>query len=200
MRFLLFSDLHCSRSAAEKLAIMAKNADILIGAGDFGNIRSGLSQTINILQTLPQPAVLMPGNSESFEELEAACENWPSAHVLHGSGIEIEGIPFWGIGGGVPVTPFGSWSYDFTEAEAEAMLKDCPKNGILISHYPPKGYLDISSSGRSLGSRAVLAAMERCSPQLLVCGHIHESGGKEVKVGSTTVINAGPRGIWWGKK
>ncbi len=48
-----------------------------------------------------------------------ACRNWKSAHVLDGTQIAIDGITFFGIGGGIPVTPFGSWSYDFTEKEAK---------------------------------------------------------------------------------
>jgi len=34
-------------------------------------------------------------------------------------------------------------------------------------------------------------------PILAVCGHIHESTGKNPKLESTTVISAGPNGILW---
>ena len=47
----------------------------------------------------------------------------------------------------------------------------------------------------SLGSVAVREAIEEKSPRLLVCGHIHESGGKSEFVGKTRIVNAGPRGV-----
>jgi Icc-related predicted phosphoesterase len=109
----------------------------------------------------------------------------------------VSGISFFGVGGGVPVTPFGSWSYDFTEAQAAALLQDCPSQGVLISHSPPKGAVGRSSSGRSLGSTAVRETIVQKNPQLVVCGHIHESGGQQARINQTVVVNAGPKGILW---
>ena len=34
-------------------------------------------------------------------------------------------------------------------------------------------------------------------PALVVCGHIHASGGQTAHIGATPVINAGPDGIKW---
>ena len=82
---------------------------------------------------------MVPGNSESTEELMQACRSWKSAHVLHGSYTTIEGVTFFGIGGGISITPFGSWSYDFSEDEARDLLRDCPSGGVLVSHSPPWG-------------------------------------------------------------
>jgi Icc-related predicted phosphoesterase len=95
------------------------------------------------------------------------------------------------------VTPFGSWSYDFTEDDASEMLASCPERCVLVSHSPPKGAVDISSSGQSLGSKAIRTAIERVTPLLVVCGHIHGSAGKEARIGSTPIINAGPDGVEW---
>lgn len=197
MKLLLFSDLHGDQRAAQQLVKLAQTVDIVVGAGDFGNVRSGIDKAIALLNSIDKPAVLVPGNAESTEELEAACRAWPSSHVLHGSGVEIEGIPFFGIGGGIPVTPFGSWSYDFTEDEARQLLADCPAGGVLVSHSPPKGLVDASSRGQNLGSKAVRETVERQQPALVVCGHIHESAGQQVSLGGTVVINAGPQGVVW---
>ena len=196
-RFLLFSDLHADFDQAQKIVDRSHDFDIVIGAGDFGNLRRQLTKTIEVIRAIRCPVVLVAGNNESTEELQNACHSWKSAHVLHGSGVTIEGIPFWGIGGGVPTTPFGDWSYDFTEAEAAALLADCPRKAVLVSHSPPQGVLDRSSSGKHLGSTSVLAAMQRTTPQLVVCGHIHASCGQSLHVGKTCVINAGPLGVEW---
>ena len=197
MKLLLFSDVHCSMEHCRELVRKSSDVDVVIGAGDLGLVRQGLQDTIDALKTIEKPVILVPGNSESREELEEACKDWPSAVVLHGSGTEIAGVSFWGVGGGIPVTPFGDWSYDFTEQEGVEMLAGCPRGGILITHSPPHGVLDISSAGQHFGSRAVREAILAKNPRLCVCGHIHESSDSRDQLGDTTVVNAGPRGMFW---
>jgi Icc-related predicted phosphoesterase len=195
MKLLLFSDLHSDFRTASKLVAISKDVDIVVGAGDFCIGRRGLEKIIIALSQIKKPTVLVPGNSESDEELTAACRLWKSAHVLHGRQVSIDGTTFFGIGGGIPTTPFGSWSYDFSEDEAYELLRDCPPGCILVSHSPPNGVLDLSSNGRRLGSRAVRETIEHRQPALVVCGHIHGSSGQTDRLGDITVINAGPRGI-----
>ncbi len=197
MRLLLFSDVHRNLNAARELVRMSRDVDVVVGAGDFGTMRRGVEEVIDALSATDPPTVLVPGNSESYEELASACKNWPSANVLHGSGTKINSVEFWGVGGAIPVTPFGSWSYDFTEEDGRRLFAKCPTGAVMVSHSPPKGAVDVSSSGRSLGSIAVREAIDRCQPLLVVCGHIHESGGQSASVGITPVVNAGPQGIVW---
>jgi Icc-related predicted phosphoesterase len=197
VRLLLFSDLHADIAAAEQLLRRARDADVLVGAGDLGNVRRNVFVGLDVLKASGKPAVLVAGNNESTEELQEACAGWPAAYVRHGTSVEIDGVTFFGLPGGVPVTPFGSWSYDFTEDEAAELLADCPVECVLVSHSPPRGVLDVSSSGRSLGSTAVRAAVERLRPRLVVCGHIHASAGQQTLLGTTPVVNAGPDGIGW---
>jgi uncharacterized protein len=197
VKLLLFSDLHRDVQAAARLVELARSADVLVGAGDFASVRRGLNDCLNVLRAISCPAVLVPGNNESFEELMHTCKNWPSAHVLHGSGVTIGGVEFFGLGGGVPTTPFGDWSFDLTEGEAAEKLLDAPKGGVLVSHSPPKGAVDVASNGKSLGSVAVRDAIDRLQPQLVVCGHIHASAGQIAIIGATTIINAGPTGMTW---
>jgi Icc-related predicted phosphoesterase len=197
MKLLLFSDLHEDEAAARRLVERAEAADVVIGAGDFGNVRRGVAACIDMLRTIDRPAVLVPGNNESLEELAEACRTWPRAHVLHGSGVTLAGVSFYGLGGGVPVTPFGAWSYDFTEDQAARLLAQCPAGGVLVSHSPPKGAVDRSSRGQSLGSVAVRDAVLRLRPVLVVCGHIHGCAGQHTLLGGTPVVNAGPAGVEW---
>lgn len=197
MKLLLFSDLHRDLEQAARLVERSHDADIVVAAGDICSMHSGLEATIAILRRIERPTVLVPGNAETVDELVAACEAWPSSTVLHGTGDNIDGVDFFGLGGGVPVTPFGSWSYDFTEQQATELLGDCPENAILVTHSPPKGILDSDSTGRSLGSTAVAELIESKHPRLVVCGHIHACGGRTERTGATTVVNAGPRGVVW---
>jgi Icc-related predicted phosphoesterase len=197
LKLLLFSDLHSDFRTAAKLVELSAEADVVVGAGDFCNVRRGLEDIIQALAQIKKPTVLVPGNAENDMELHQACRLWQKSYVLHGNQATIGGIQFFGIGGGIPVTPFGSWSFDLTENQAVKLLQSCPPGGVLVSHSPPKGVLDLSSDGRSLGSRAVKEAIKAKKPQLVVCGHIHGSAGQVEHLAETTVINAGPKGIVW---
>jgi len=196
-KVLLFSDVHCSEAACHALVDKSRDVDLVIGAGDLAHVRRGLDISISILKAIDKPTVLVPGNNESERELQDAIAYWDAAIVLHGSGTEVSDIPVYGIGGGIPVTPFGDWSYDFSECEARAMLSDLPSGAILVSHSPPKGLVDVSSSGVSLGSASVREAIVEKHPLLVVCGHIHENAGRHAMLGRTPVVNAGPGGIVW---
>jgi Icc-related predicted phosphoesterase len=197
MKLLVFSDLHSDLSAATQLVHQANAVDAVVCAGDLCNAHQRLEQIVSVLAAFDRPTVLVAGNNETTSELRDACAEWPHFHVLHGSGVELLGMPFWGVGGGIPVTPFGAWSYDFAEDQAEPLLTGCPIGSILVTHSPPFGVLDVSGSGKNLGSTTVRLTIERCHPRLAVCGHIHASGGKRAMLGTTTVINAGPAGLIW---
>ena len=165
----------------------------MLGVGDFASVHSGLAETIEALRAIEAPAVLVPGNNETEEALREACADWEQAVVLHGEGAEIEGVPFFGLGAGIPVTPW-EWSFDLTEEAAAELLEACPEGCVLAVHSPPRGHVDVSGAGRHLGSEAVLRAIERRRPRLALCGHIHESWGRQSRIGPTPVINLGPEG------
>ena len=193
MRLLAFSDLHRDLDQAARLVEAAADADVVVGAGDFASIHEGLSATITALAPITAPTVLVPGNNETEDALRAACEGWDAATVLHGQGAEIDGTQFFGLGAGIPITPW-DWSFDLDEDQAAERLAACPEGAVLVVHSPPKGHCDTSSSGDHLGSEAILETIESKRPPLAVCGHIHEAWGAEDEVGETTVINLGPSG------
>jgi uncharacterized protein len=195
MNLLLFSDVHCDLDAALSLVARSHEADVLVCAGDLGVMRTGLQEVVDVLSASACPVVLVAGNGESDQELERACDSWAGGHVLHGSGCEIGGTHFWGLGGGIPVTPFGSWSFDLSEEEARPLLEGCPADAVLVTHSPPWEHVDVAG-GEHLGSRAVLEAIERARPRLAVCGHIHACWEAESRIGPTRVVNAGPSGVW----
>ena len=199
MDLLLFSDVHGDLDACRGLVDRAADVDVVVGAGDFCVARRNLAAPIETLSAIDTPTVLVPGNAETEDEIAAqvSAAGWDAAHVLHGDGVTIDGQSFFGIGGGIPITPFGPWSYDFSEAEARDLLTGCPEGAVLVSHSPPKNAVDRDSKGQSLGSTAVRAAIEETRPVLTVCGHIHGSWDETAKIGTTSVVNAGPGGIAW---
>ncbi len=134
----------------------------------------------------------MPGNNETDSALWRAAASLPDARVLHGDGATIDGVSFYGVGAGVPPTPF-PWSWDLTDAAAAELLAPCPQAAVLIVHSPPLGYVD-RAFGRHLGSRAILDAIQAKRPRLVVCGHIHQCWGQEALIGESPVVNLGPEG------
>jgi Icc-related predicted phosphoesterase len=195
VKLLAFSDLHRDLEQAARLVEMSAEADLVIGAGDFASVHEGLAETIDALAAIETPTVLVPGNNETNEALRDATAGWPAAIVLHGSGTTIEGVDVYGLGAGIPVTPWG-WSFDLDDEAAAAMLAPCPEAAILVLHSPPQGHCDTNGGGDHFGSAALLRAIEEKSPRLAVCGHIHESWGCESQVGGTPVRNLGPKGTW----
>jgi uncharacterized protein len=193
MRVLAFSDLHVDLAQAERLVAAGGDADVVLGVGDFASVHSGLEETINALRALRVPTVLVPGNNETDDALREAVEGWEDAVVLHGEEVEIDGMTFFGLGAGVPVTPW-DWSFDLTEEEAARKLGRCPEGCVLAVHSPPRGHVDRSASGKHLGSVAVLDAIVVKRPRPALCGHIHEAWGQRSKIGSTEIVNLGPRG------
>ncbi len=206
MRLLLVSDLHRNLEATRSIVDRAPEFDVVVVAGDLAIKREGLQEIVNVMAPIETPTVLVCGNGESPEELRAACARardqvtgarWAAAHVLHGESVEIGGVTFFGLGGAVPVTPFGSWSYDIPEDDAACLLSTCPEGAVLVSHSPPNGHVDSDGSGQHHGSWSVLEAIERAQPRLVVCGHIHACWGEESRIGESPVVNAGPRGVSW---
>ncbi len=196
MKMLLFSDVHCSEPAVRRLLALAQYADVIVGAGDFGTMRRGVAETMAPFRLIDRPIILVPGNAESIEQLQDAVP-WAHAHNLHGGGVDVNGVSFFGFGGGVPVTPFGAWSYDFTEEDAAAGLASCPTDAVLVVHSPPHGAVDLTSRGQHMGSTSIRETVIRCKPRLVVCGHIHESADRDELLNSTPVVNAGPQGVLW---
>jgi Icc-related predicted phosphoesterase len=193
VKILAFSDLHRDLDQAAELVERSSDADVVIAAGDFASVHEGLEEAIDALSAITVPTVLVPGNNETEDALRAACEGWDAAIVLHGQGTEIDGAQFFGLGAGVPITPW-DWSFDLDEEQAARKLAGCPEGAVLVVHSPPKGHCDQSSGGEHLGSEAILEAIEAKRPPLAVCGHIHESWGAESEIGPTRVMNLGPAG------
>jgi Icc-related predicted phosphoesterase len=195
VKLLAFSDLHRDLGQATKLVEMSAEADVVIGAGDFASVHEGLEETIDTLAAIEVPTILVPGNNETEDALREAASKWSAATVLHGSGTTIDGSEFFGLGAGIPVTPW-EWSFDLDDDSATEQLAACPEKVVLVLHSPPQGHCDTNGSGDHFGSPALLQAIEQKHPRLAVCGHIHESWGCQSQVGGTPVYNLGPKGTW----
>ncbi|MGB0498136.1 MAG: metallophosphoesterase family protein [Rubricella sp.] len=194
MRILAFSDLHRDAVAATAIVEAARNADLVIGAGDFATVHQGLDEAMTWLDPMQDKAVYVPGNNET----EAALRNATDARVLHGATTVFEGVTIAGIGCAIPPLPSPPWpSFDLDEEDARDMLSGIARADILITHSPPSGACDRLQDGRSIGSVAVCEAIERLQPQFVFCGHVHPSWGERARIGRSTIANLGPSVNWF---
>lgn len=96
-------------------------------------------------------------------------------------GIKIFGTP-WN-------KEFFNWGFNASERELEEKYSKIPKDTqLLVCHEPPYGYGDYNGTDHC-GSRALLSAIKRIKPEIVICGHIHEGYGS-YKLGPTLIINA----------
>ena len=135
---------------------MAAEADVVIGAGDFASVHEGLEETIDALAAIETPTVLVPGNNETEDALREAAAGWEAATVLHGEGTEIDGVAFFGLGAGIPVTPW-DWSFDLDDDRGERDARRLPRGR------RPRPPLPAAGATATPTPAAITSAARRCS-------------------------------------
>ena len=196
MRLLAFSDLHRRVAMAEDIAARSGQADLLIGAGDFGVNGEGHADTLEVFRQTGKPMLIVAGNHDSSDAIRAFCADWPDAIVLDGEAVEIAGERFFGLGRETPQSHLEAWNESRTEEKAAALLAAAPAYDILVTHSPPLGYADRKRDGTLGGSRAVRDAVVARQPRLHIFGHVHFSFGAEARLGAARLLNLGPEGTW----
>ena len=197
MRILAFSDLHRNREIAQSIVEASQQADVVVGAGDFATKGEGLAETFDILRQIAVPVIFVAGNHDILAEMKIGVRNWQTAHLLHGTGIVLQGIPFFGLGYEIPAGADKPWNQRLEEVEAEALLAHCSEGAVLVTHSPPFGVADLQRNGEHEGSRAILSIIELRQPRLALCGHIHNAWGMKGSIGNCPVHNLGPSVHWF---
>lgn len=190
MKMVVISDTH-----GQHRDLILPDGDILIHAGDIS--RGGTKeQVIDFLEWFAEHPhshkVFISGNHDFFFEQSESKEVRriiPEGIIyLNDSGIEINGVKFWGS----PITPwFHSWAFNrHRGAEIKQHWDLIPDNiDVLITHGPPFGVLDETAYGKRVGCEELLLRVYHVKPRYHLFGHIHESYGSFTK-GEITFINA----------
>jgi Icc-related predicted phosphoesterase len=188
LRILAFSDLHGDQSLIDRVKRESKGCELVLCCGDITPAHGKTIDAGRRIGKLDVRVLAVPGNFELPNDMRTLCKElgWTD---LHGKSFEINGIVFAGCGGG-NVGPFRT-PYELSEQEFSELLDklDTSKPFVLVSHCPPKGFVDEPRQGLHVGSESIRKFVEEKQPILQFCGHIHESGGKEVNLGNTRVIN-----------
>jgi predicted phosphohydrolase len=188
LRLVCLSDLH-----SLKPVFPIPEGDVLVIAGDvcgYGTLAE-IKAFDAFLADLPHPhKLLIAGNHD-----------WPFARVpdqaitlvrhatyLQDSGIDINGIKFWGS----PWQPeFCNWAFNLPRgAPLTKVWAQIPNDvNVLITHGPPYGILDQVPGGEHVGCEELRQALQRVRPKVHIFGHIHEGYGVLEQDG-TVFVNA----------
>ena len=180
MILLHLSDTHGKHHLLKDLP----KADIIVHSGDISEdgTESEVLDFLNWFCDLSyRYKIFVAGNHDFCLENAQQIEGLPhDCHYLHSSGVEIEGVKFWGV------------SY-FTSDElagniAQQMMEIPLNTDVLITHRPPYCILDFDDSN-NFGCVDLLHAMSKIRPKYHLFGHVHTGYGIE-KSQYTTFVNA----------
>ncbi len=190
MKILAFVDMHGHLPALKTLLRKAKeeNVDVVVCAGDFTIFSNHLYYILHELNTLGKPILVIPGNHENGIEIRKCCILLENCIALHNNKFRLGEYLFIGYGGG----GFDAIDKGF-EKSSKQFLKLLKKEDkpILVTHAPPYNTRVDNLNGIHCGNRSIRNFIKKAKPVLAVCGHLHETMGKEDRIGKTRVINPG---------
>ena len=178
MHLTLISDTH-----GQHRSLSLPKGDILIHAGDISK-RGGQAEVKDFLEWFSEQdyehKIFIAGNHDFYFE-DASRESVDhiipeGVTYLNDSGVEIEGIRFWGS----PVQPrFYDWA--FNRDRGRDIQKHWDKipvsTDVLITHGPPYEVLDMTNDGLRVGCEDLRDTLQRLRVRCHIFGHIHESYG-----------------------
>ncbi len=187
MKIYAVADVHGHFSRLEKIKTNAGKTkpDVIVIAGDITR-RWNPVPFITELAKLSIPILTILGNSDS-SKVSALTNSYPGISNIHLQEICINGTPFTGINGTIPV-PFRS---RICLKEKTVLRKLSPlvnKETVLVAHSPPYGTLDRVLKKFHAGSKGVDNLINKNQPKLFLCGHIHEDAGV-TNLNQTLVVN-----------
>ncbi|MEU2236247.1 metallophosphoesterase [Streptomyces vietnamensis] len=116
----------------------------------------------------------------------------PGTKVLDGERIELGGLVFGFVGGGLR-TPMRT-PYEISDEEYAAKVEALGDVDVLCSHIPPEvPELTYDTVARRFerGSRALLDAIHRVRPRYSLFGHVHQPLTRRMRIGRTECVNVG---------
>ncbi len=188
MKLVCLSDTH-----KQHRQVQVPAGDVLIHAGDIchkGKDEQVIQDFNQWLGELPHRyKIVIAGNHDRpFERAPERIQKMIThAIYLEDSGVEINGVKFWGS----PVTP-RFFNMAFNRARGASIRQHWNMipfgTDILITHTPPRGRLDKTFIGLRAGCRDLRRAIEEVQPRLHIFGHIHEAHGYQ-QVDTTRFYN-----------
>ena len=195
MRIAYVVDVHGRFDAVPEAVAAIGPVDALIVGGDITTAGSAddAEGAIESWRPLAPRLLALAGNMDS-PEIDARLVALGVS--LDGRGTVIDDVGFFGVSA-APFSPLQT-PYELPDEELErrieAAFADVSAARVLAfcPHAPPHGTAcDRLRSGEHVGSEVVRAFVERAQPELVLCGHIHESRGLD-ELGQSRIVNPGP--------
>ncbi len=195
MKILVASDLHGELGRIRELVKKAKeeNVDAILIAGDLTHLETKLEGIVGELKKSGKRIILIPGNEETNPTIDFLVNLYrPMIYNVHKSYFILGNVGIIGVGGATKVGPNFLSEEEIFESLRENFekIKD-KKVKIVLVHEPPE--IPELTLGFEANKKLV-EFIKKYQPDILICGHMHETFGKKVKVGKTLVINPGPKG------
>jgi uncharacterized protein len=195
MRVAYMVDVHNRFEAVPDALRTIGGVDVLLIGGDIttGGTPDDVERALESWRPLAPQLLAVAGNMDSAAIDARLAELGVS---LDGRGVVVDGVGFFGVSA-APFSPLHT-PYELADDELErrmergaAAVADAPVK-IFCPHAPPKDTAcDRLRNGEHVGSAAVRSFVERAQPEVVLCGHIHESRGEDT-IGASEIVNPGP--------
>ena len=158
-------------------------ADVVVHSGDFtmGGSQEEALDFLNWFCDLPhRHKIFICGNHDDClygANIDGLDDN---VHYLCNSGVEIDGIKFYGV-------PMFMGDC-ITDRQSRNYARIPLDTDVLITHCPPYGILDFDDN-INFGDEQLLERVSAISPRLHLFGHIHAQHGRK-EIGPTIFYNA----------
>jgi hypothetical protein len=197
MKILAASDIHGDKEITKKLAKKAKekNVDLVILCGDLTFAEQNLEGLIGPFKSVHKKVVLIPGNHETIATADFLARLYaPGTYNLHGYSLKFGDVGLFGCG----LSNIGLFRIEEEEVKkvllkAFEKIKNLKKK-ILVTHTPPFGTKLDNLGFAHVGSEGIRKVIEITKPDIVLCGHMHETFGKKDKIGKTKILNVGRKG------
>jgi len=180
------ADVHGNLEKYEliKTHVLKLNPDILVIAGDATHKTAPLF-FMDLLNDIHIPVIAVRGESDTqaTDHLFGVHPNIISTHLKAAS---CGGVSFVGLNG-VTRRMFGI-SHSYSDEVIKAIEPLVDGKSVLITHLPPRGYLDKSFFGFHSGCKHLYELLVSRQPAVLICGHLHNRSDITY-LGKTLVVN-----------
>jgi hypothetical protein len=191
IRFLATGDFHSDLNlikAIKKYNNM-NELDFILFTGDLSEKDNDFKKLLGVFKG--KEIFMVPGNHENQKHLNNLKKHY-NVHLIGNAPVKVHddlvlfGSNYIGIG------PYGVFEEEIFENLVDNFnsVKD-HKLKVMLNHIPPLGTKIGDASPYVPGSEGVRVFLENFTPDLALCGHIHESSGLEEIVNKTKVINVG---------
>lgn len=194
MKILAFTDIHGSITKLRKILqkVNKNKPDIILCLGDFTTFENHIEPLMRKINAFKKPVYVLPGNHETPTIVKKLCNKYRNLHYANKKIIKIGKFTLVGNGNG----GFSQKDAAFERFVKKNHRKLLNKNIILMTHAPPYNtkldYIDYLEE--HVGCKSYTAFIRKYKPRLALSGHIHETFGKDDKIGKTLLINSGPDG------